>query len=216
MVLHKAYEKNKISETFSFEITKIGNRIRFFLICPKAYTNFLKNQVYGQFSNVEIHEVKDYLYTIPNNKITVGNIGYTKHTYFSLKTFDILSENTQGTEVDPYSSITSALSKTGKYTLNTFQVTFTPVHSQKWKQDAKRVIPILTGKYPKVIKNILLHPYFSYARIVFFPIFLLFKLITLLLPNTSDEKIEVEENTQETTEENLETNTKFLDKISSE
>lgn len=74
LVLHKAYEKNKISENFSLEITKVGNRIRFFVICPKKYTNFLKNQIYGQFSNVEIYEIQDYLQNIPNEKITVGQI----------------------------------------------------------------------------------------------------------------------------------------------
>ena len=82
IVLHKAFEKNKWDESFSFEITKIGNRIRFFLICPKKYKNFLKNQVYAQFNNVEIYEIKDYLSSVPDNKITVGKVWLSKHSYF--------------------------------------------------------------------------------------------------------------------------------------
>lgn len=72
--MHKAFSKNDTKNSFSFEITKIGNRIRFFLICPDKYENFLKNQVYAHFNNVEIYEVRDYLANIPNDKITVGTI----------------------------------------------------------------------------------------------------------------------------------------------
>jgi len=217
VVLHKAYEKHSLQESFSFEITKIGNRIRFFLICPKKYTNFLKNQVYWQFSNVEIYDVKDYLESIPNEKITIGKLWLAKHNYFSLKTFDLLSESTKGTEIDPYGSITSALSKTGKYTLNTFQVNFTPVHARSWKKDAKKIIPILTSNYPKFLKNILVHPFFKYFKILFFPILLVFKLIGLLIPRWEEDKVEKEDGEkEEATEDKVEINTKFLDKLSSE
>jgi len=58
IVLHNVFEdfdkKNKIWEkfdkqsNFSLEITKIWNRIRFFLISPKKYKNFLVNQVISQ------------------------------------------------------------------------------------------------------------------------------------------------------------------------
>jgi len=69
IILHKAYNGKAGEESFSFEVTKIGNRIRFFLICPQKYVNFLKNQVYAHYNNVEIQEVSDYLAHIPNNKI---------------------------------------------------------------------------------------------------------------------------------------------------
>ena len=71
MILHKAFQEKDEKISFSFEITKIGSRIRFFLVCPTKYENFLKNQVYSHFNNVEIYEVGDYLKDIPNDKITV-------------------------------------------------------------------------------------------------------------------------------------------------
>jgi len=46
--------------------------------------------------------------------------------------------------VDPYSSITSALGRTGKYTLNTFQVNFTPVADSEWKKNLNHVIKVIT------------------------------------------------------------------------
>ncbi len=88
VILHKAFGSGDKQENFSFEITKVANRIRFFLICPVKYSAFLKNQVYAHFSNVEIHEVGDYLEKIPNDKISVGRIKSAKHFFYALKTFE--------------------------------------------------------------------------------------------------------------------------------
>jgi hypothetical protein len=80
-VLHKAFsdlgkkgmfEKNsENTPVFSFEITKIGNRIRFFVISSKKYIGFLTNQIYAHYNDVEILEVGDYLEKIPESKISV-------------------------------------------------------------------------------------------------------------------------------------------------
>ena len=223
-ILHKAFSKNDTKNSFSFEITKIGNRIRFFLICPDKYENFLKNQVYAHFNNVEIYEVRDYLANIPNDKITVGTITSWKHFLYSLKTFeDPWVVAGKWMEVDPFSSLTWALSKTGKYTLNTFQVTFRPVSSKKWKKDVKRTIKILTSGYPKFLKNILLHPYFIYFKIIFFPFVLIGKLVQLLFTRDSEESVVVEKDeiaSSDQTKDILENpdkiDSKFLAKLSSE
>jgi hypothetical protein len=88
VILHRAYEGKNSGESFSFEITKVGNRIRFFLICPDKYASFLINQIYAHFNNVEISAVADYLADIPNDKISVGKISPKKHYFYSLKTFE--------------------------------------------------------------------------------------------------------------------------------
>lgn len=123
----------------------------------------------------------------------------------------------KGAEIDPYSAITSSLSKTGKYTLNTFQINFVPVASQSWKKDAKKIIPILTANYPRFFKIILLHPSFKYFKMGMFPFILVMKFIKLLLPQSEEStpKI-VDGDSEEATEQNVEINTKFLDKLSSE
>jgi hypothetical protein len=45
--------------------------------------------------------------------------------------------------VDPYSSITSALSQIGNDTLNVFQVNFSPIDDSEWKSGAEKVIKIM-------------------------------------------------------------------------
>ncbi len=105
VILHKAYSGKNKWESFSFEITKVGNRIRFFLICPAKYASFLKNQIYAHFNNVEIYEVGDYLKDIPDNKITVWKIQTKKHFFYSLKTFEDDLEVWKWVSVDPFSSL---------------------------------------------------------------------------------------------------------------
>jgi len=169
------------NETFSFEITKVGNRIRFFLICPEKYIAFLKNQIYAHFNNVEIAEVSDYLAGVPDDKISLGKINIKKHYFYSLKTFEDPGVSAgKWLDIDPFSSLTWALSKTWAYTLNTFQVNFKPIKSKVWKKDAKRIIKILTSSAPNSVKAILLHRSFKIIKIIFTPILLLFKLLSLL------------------------------------
>jgi hypothetical protein len=93
------------------EISKIGNKIRFFIISPVKYSKFLQNQIYAHFPNVEISEVEDYLEKIPESKIMVGEVGHSKHFLYPIKTFTELQIEGQKDMVDPYSSITSALGR---------------------------------------------------------------------------------------------------------
>ncbi len=226
-ILHRAFSSQKNKESFSFEITKVGNRIRFFLICPSKYESFLKNQIYAHFNDVEIYEVSDYLDKIPHDKISVGKMRLKKHFFYSLKTFEDPGVTVwKGIEIDPFSSLTWALWKTGKYTLNTFQVNFRPVSSKIWKKNAKKIIKILTSNYPRFLKNILIHPSFKYFQILFFPFLFFGKFIRLIFQRWSTEEMEFpmqetwEKTTSDQTQDILENpdkiDIKFLSKLSSE
>jgi len=182
VILHKAYSGKNNWDSFTFEVTKLWNRIRFFIICSEKYSWFLKNQIYAHFNNVEIYEISDYLEAIPNDKISVWKIGVSKHYLYSLKTFEDPSVSVWKLGViDPFSSLTWALSKTWKYTLNTFQVNFRPVNSKNWKKDAKKKIQILSSDSPQFIKDLLLHPGFPYLKLIFSPFILLAKFLRLIL-----------------------------------
>jgi len=208
IILHRVFEdfpkstlfkQSDNQAAFSFEITKVANRIRFFIVAPKKYANFLSNQIYAHYNDVEILEVWDYLNSIPNSKIQIWKIWLKKHSYFPIKSFTELQEEASKDMVDPFSSITSALSKTGKYTLNTFQVNFTPVKDSVWKKDNDKIIKIITSKYPDFIKNILLSKYLIILKIIIFPFIMFFKMISIFTKRdeesetTSDEKEDNEE-----------------------
>jgi hypothetical protein len=87
--------------------------------------------------------------------------------------------------VDPFSSITSALSKTGKYTMNTFQVNFSPVRDFDWKNNSEKTIKILDSKYPDNLKSLMLSKYFVIFKILLFPVIAIVWIVKLLWKNDS-------------------------------
>lgn len=189
IVLHKVFDKytrheflNKtnILPTFSFEITKIGNNIRFFLVCPDKYKNFIKNQIYAHYNNVEINEVVDYLAKIPSEKITVWNVSFYKHNYYPIKNYVELQEMWSKEKVDPYSSITSSLSRTWKYSLNTIQINFHPIENNVWKKDFEETIKILISKKHPLHKDVLLSKWFKYIKLGLLPVTLLAKFVSII------------------------------------
>jgi hypothetical protein len=197
IVLHKVFDdvpkknifwKNKFEQpTFSLEITKVGNRIRFFIITPTKYKNFLTNQIYAHYNDVEIIPVSDYLEKIPSDKLYVWKVWLKKHHLYSVKSFTEMQEEWSKDMVDSYSSITSALGRTGKYTLNTFQVNFTPVLDNDWKKDADKIAKIITWKLPKFAQNILMSKYYIFIKIIFFPLFIFGKIVSMLFKKWDEE-----------------------------
>jgi len=196
------WEDFKNQPSFSLEITKIWNRIRFFIVTEKKYKNFLINQIYAHFNDVEISEIGDYLEKIPNDKLLIWKVWLSKHFLYPIKSFTELQwESTES--VDPYSSITSALWKTWKYSLNSFQINFTPIKNKTWKKDAADVIKILESDYPIFIKDILLNPKFKYFKFLFSILAFPFKLLWLFFKK-SEEKMIIDEDTGEDSESKAE------------
>ncbi|RKW23017.1 DUF87 domain-containing protein [Candidatus Gracilibacteria bacterium] len=198
IILHKVFEDFKTKDqknAFSFEITKIGNRIRFFVVSPKKYTNFLKNQIYAHYSNVEIIEVGDYLSKVPDDKIKIGQVTLKEHFYFPIKTFTEVLESSSNEVLDPFSSITSAIGRSGKYTLNTFQVNFFPASEKIWKKNSEKIAEILTSDDSDFVKNLKLSNYYFLIKIITFPFALLLKLFKLIFGRKKEEEqVEEKEN----------------------
>lgn len=221
IVIHKVFDKipAKIfySEqtnlaTFSFEIAKIWNKIRFFIICPNKYSNFIKNQIYAHFNDIEINEIEDYIAKVPNDKLTVWNVWFVKHNYYPIKDFADLQEIGSKAVVDPYSSITSALSRTWKYTLNTIQINFHPIEDRLWKKDFEETIKILISKWHPLFKKALLSKSYKYFKYWFLPFKLFIKLIWIIVKpdsylshdnDKSNDWKEKEKTTQDEDRENI-------------
>lgn len=203
IILHKIIEKQKkhffsrtkyLRPEFSFEISKIWNKIRFFVIVEENYKTFFKNQIYAHYSNVEIVEIPDYLQNIPNNKFIWGTLELKNHYLFPIKTFTQIQETSTWDTIDPFSSITASLSKTWNNTLNVFQINFSPYPDEFWKDKVERTFNILNSKNPKFLKNILIKYKFNFLKVLLFPIFLFYKLIVLLFNKQEETKEESKEN----------------------
>lgn len=196
IILHKILEKSKTGifwkttytrPSFSFEIAKIWNKIRFFVVCETEYENFLKNQIYAHYPNIEIKNTQDYLEAIPNDKIVYSHVELEKHYLYPIKNFVELQESSSRETIDPYSSLTSALSRIGNNSVNMFQINFSPYPDEYWKEDAERIMKILESKLPITIQKILINYNLSFFKIFLFPFYLIIKIISLLLPKHEDE-----------------------------
>jgi len=203
IILHKLIEKKDTSffsknkylrPNFSFEIAKIWNKIRFFVVVEKNYANFFKNQIYAHYSNVEINEINDYLIQVPNNKIIFWEVNLEKHYLYPIKTFTQIQENSTNDIIDPFSSITSSLSKTWNNTLNVFQINFSPIPDNNWKKHSIDIIKILTSKYPDFLKIFFLSKTFFIIKKVFSPFIFFIKLFKIIVfKKEIQENIEIDE-----------------------
>ncbi|MBV9158975.1 MAG: hypothetical protein JO019_00035 [Candidatus Kaiserbacteria bacterium] len=57
--LHRAW-KGQVRPFFSFEIASFGGEIRFFIWCWANYKTEIEAMIYGQYPEVELHQVEDY------------------------------------------------------------------------------------------------------------------------------------------------------------
>lgn len=200
IILHKVFEDFQakwVKKAFSFEITKMWNRIRFFIVSPEKYANFLKNQIYAHYSNVEIVDIWDYLAKVPNDKIKVWRVWLKEHFYFPIKTFTEVLESTSNEVSDPFSSITSAISRSWKYTLNTFQINFCPAEEKIWKKNSDKIIEIILSNYSDFIKKIRLSKNYIWIKILFSPFTFIWKLFKIFLKWKDEEKEEKKDEEKE-------------------
>jgi hypothetical protein len=57
--IHRAW-KGQVRPFFSFEIASLGGEIHFYIWCWKNYKSEVESAIYGQYPEVELHEVEDY------------------------------------------------------------------------------------------------------------------------------------------------------------
>jgi hypothetical protein len=106
-------------------------------VCESHYKNFFQNQIYAQYSNIEIYESLDYLDSIPNGKIYAGKIKLQNHSFYPIKNFTEIQEANAGEIIDPYSSLTASLSKTTFNSINLYQINFSPLPDELRKKNAE-------------------------------------------------------------------------------
>lgn len=71
------YVLGKVRTWFSFEIASIDGNIHFYIWTRGAFKNLIESQFYGQYPNIEIHEVPDYTTTFPKyDKANMDMFGF--------------------------------------------------------------------------------------------------------------------------------------------
>lgn len=187
---HKTFfSKTYSAPEFSFEMANIGGVIRFFFVVDSIYAEFLENQIYAHYPNIEIRKVDDY---IPKDNGYIGRLRLIKDYIFPIKIYTDFKEKSEKESVDPFSSITGALQKGGKNDTKLIQVRFSPIADTVWKDPKK--IAIITSDSPKWLKKAYLSKYATAWRIGLFPVMICIKFLFLIIhPHANTENAGVKD-----------------------
>ncbi len=102
----------KSAPTVSFEIASLNGQIRFFVAFPDRYRNLVEGQVYAQYPDAEIIDIKDYsrVQTYQNNFVSV-DLKLSSHQIFPIKRHGQFEDKVNKLVLDPLAGITSSLVK---------------------------------------------------------------------------------------------------------
>ncbi len=170
------FSKSYSAPKFSFEVVHHRGVIRFFFTAPESHADLLENQIYAHYPQVEIVRVEDYL---PEGTPFVAEAGLKSEYVKPVKIYSDFKERSEKETVDPLSSITGSLAKSANADVTVFQTVFRSAHDDEWK--SPKIISVLTGKSPKIVKKLLLSPFAPVLKVAAFPFVLLAKFVMLVV-----------------------------------
>lgn len=122
----------------SFEIAVLEKRIGFYVCVPKYLKDFVEEQVYAQYPNVQISEAEDFSRTEQNTATSLSaEMRLANNQALPIKTF-------QSFEVDPLAAITATLAKFEEGEEAWIQLVMQPA-SKNWHRKSERYISGLRG-----------------------------------------------------------------------
>lgn len=136
--VHQEYQ-----EHIGFEIISVGNKIQFYIWTPTVLTQFVEGQVYAQYPEAQIKQIKpedDYVHNIPEGHYRqVIEIGLIENEALPIQTFPSF-------EVDPLAGITATLTKLESNTeILGIQILARPVNDAWHKASAQKANSIKSG-----------------------------------------------------------------------
>jgi len=118
----------------SFEIAVRERRIGFYVCVPRYLKDFVQEQIYAQYPNVQISEVEDYAAApeAAGNATYASELKLSQNNALPIKTF-------QSFEVDPLAAITATLAKFDEGEEAWIQLVIQPA-STNWHKRSERYI----------------------------------------------------------------------------
>lgn len=104
---------------FSLEIVGTEGVAHFYIRTPGAFRNFVEASLYAQYPDLEIMEVEDYVYkipqVIPNKEWTLKGfeLNLIKPDAFPIKTYKYFEEEITGKMIDPLAPLMEAFTNLG-------------------------------------------------------------------------------------------------------
>jgi hypothetical protein len=147
--------EGKVQLGYSFEIVSLEGVIQFFVRTPVKYRDIVEGAIYGQFPDVEITEVQDYMAAIPADawklesdyKVWGTQARYSKHNAYPIRTYPAFDNEIAVDErlVDPIAGLLEAFSRLGPGELLAMQYLIRPV-GDTWAHSAVKVMKKMIGE----------------------------------------------------------------------
>lgn len=135
------------SDYLGMEIVAVDGEIRFYVVVPRKYREYIEKTIQSQYPKALIEESGDYNIFKPGYKVKGGYLILGKSYYLPIKTYQKL-------EADPINALTNSLSKLQEDEGAVIQVLFRPA-SKKWISKGRDIAKKMrSGKSLKSAKSV--------------------------------------------------------------
>lgn len=125
--LHRVLPNNT---HISLEMVASDQFLRFYLVIPSGGKSIVESQLYAQFPEAEIEEVKDYLPNYFEKNTAFAELSFKKSSLFPLNTFQAMEE-------DILKNISAVFSKTEKNEVVIIQLALRRIGGKHWERGFK-------------------------------------------------------------------------------
>jgi len=169
------------TDSVSFEIASMEGSIRFYVVFPYRLRNLVEGQIYAQYPDVEILEVKDYVSSVRCLDCVVGTeLTFTAPDVFPIKRYPQFEDKLTRVAVDPIAGITSSMVRFSSPSDKAFvQILVTPLED-KWRVLFTKCLRLLKkGVFSNsaTLRSFYVKSFITrkpWVRVLFFPIYLVF------------------------------------------
>lgn len=159
--------KGRLKDWFSLEMVSFEGNIKFFIRTPAVYKNVIEAQLYGQYPDVEIHEVPDYARYVDyrgeeGDWVLIGaEYGLSKEDPYPIKTYidyGLDKDPKEEFKIDPLTSVIEYLGSAGKGEQVWIQIMVQAASKRyhksdgsagDWKDEGKEIIDKITKRNEK-------------------------------------------------------------------
>lgn len=144
--------QGKFQYHISLEIVGLEGSAHFFIHTPEKYKKVIHSQIYAQYKDAELSEVKDYTIRlpadIPNEEYDIWGteLMFTKDDAYPIRTYRFFEEpSTEKKYIDPLASLVELLGELGQGEYIFTQCLIRPVGTE-WQKEGQYLIDKLIGK----------------------------------------------------------------------
>lgn len=152
--------QGKRQEWFSMELVSINGEVRFLIRTPEYYKDLVESQVYAQYPDAEISEIKDYVDAapghFPHEKYNMFGTEYklAKPDAYPITTYVAFEGPSIETTIDPLASLLEVMGNIQQGEQIWIQILTRPT-GDHWKKEGEKLVKKLIGAKVEEKRNLL-------------------------------------------------------------